>query len=140
MFQEHFLNKDAAERMGEENDFAMIPDVVLLEAGEEDFGQLGAGHFAVFVRGGVLGNFYVGKGEARVGADHVRPVGVVRGAPGFAAAVKAVDKNYDSCVWSFRGGALLDGDLGDGCRGVEQEGEQDQEKHGLDAEPDFFIH
>ena len=63
--------------MGEENDLAMIPDVLLLEAGEEDFGQLVAGHFAIFVRGGVLGNFNVGIGEARVGSNQIGPIGVV---------------------------------------------------------------
>jgi len=77
MLQQHFFDEDAAERMGEENDFAMLPDVVLLEAVEEDFSQLVAGHFAVFVRGGVLGNFDVGEGEARVGADHIGPIGTV---------------------------------------------------------------
>jgi hypothetical protein len=43
-------------------------------------------------------------------------------------------------VWGGRGRALLDGDLGGGGWGLEQEKKCDPKKQGFDASRDGFIH
>ena len=77
MSQQHFFNEDATEAMRYENHLAMLPDVILLKVSPEDVGRLHAGHPAIRRRRGILRNFNVGIGKARVRLNQIWPIGAV---------------------------------------------------------------
>jgi hypothetical protein len=139
MSQQHFFDEDAAQAVRDENYLAMLPDVVLFESGPKDVGQLYTGHPAIRCRGGILGNFHVGIGEARVRPNHIRPKGAIRGSPGLTAPVKAMHKNNDSCPRNWLRIVLLCGGLGKRSGSVEEE-QGDQNKHDLPVHPTVSTH
>jgi hypothetical protein len=133
VLEEHLLNDDAAEGVGEEDDFGVVPDVGLRETSEEDFSELSASAFAVGVGSGVLGDEDVGIGEVWVGADKVGPVGAVGSAEGIFVAVNAVDEDDDAGMeWGLRV-VELGGDVG-------SEDESEYEECEIDFDCVLIIH
>ena len=140
MSQQHFFDEDAAQAMRDENYFAMLPNVVLLEAGPKDVGQLHTGHPAIRRRRGILRDFNVGIGEARVRPNHIRPIGAIRGSPGLAAPVKAMHKNNDSCPRGWLRLVLLYSGLGKGRGSLKKRKQGDQNKLDLPVYPTVSTH
>ena len=94
--EEHLFSEDSAEAVGDEDDFAMLPDALALEVLIENLRELDGGELAAHGRGGVLGHDDIGLLEAGIGLDELGKIGSVCGAPGVAVAVDAVDEDDDA--------------------------------------------
>ena len=74
MSKQHLLSKDSAQAVGDEHDFSMFPDSLLLQSFVKNLSELLSRQLAVHGRRWILRNHDVRFLEMRVSLNELRPI------------------------------------------------------------------